>query len=101
MMPDGGAPVLVFDDDGFRRAGRASGTRFSSYVSHAGGDVAVHISWHDRGYRHAATFSKSHAVEDMLDWFKVHRPGGYILHREGAVMFRDVDVAVMFGLTFG
>lgn len=71
-----------------------------SYRLMAEGSVAVHLTWLVKGYEHCSRYSGQHMDVEIADWCCTHANGGYIMHPNRAVLFKDESIATAFKLTW-
>jgi hypothetical protein len=78
-------------------------TRLTKYYEFQCDDrVAVHIVYRNRGFKHAATYNQFvDSADDVLHWCQTLAPDSYILGHGGSILFKDLEVATQFKLTFG
>lgn len=61
------------------------------------GTVVVHDLWYLKGYQHAVTFDHEQISKaEVFDWVQEHAPNKALVHPNGAVLFKDEQIAMYF-----
>lgn len=86
-MSGNGRRVRIFGRDEFVTKWVVQRRGWLNHTFLCDGQVAVHDSWWERGYRHAVLIGEDVDRASMLAWLQDKYPGNHLVHPGGAVLF--------------